>query len=174
LIFSDAKTFVHSLNLKSQKEWREYCSSGKKPDDIPSNPEWYYKNKGWISWGDWLGTYTVSDRNRKFRPFNEAREYARSLNLFDANAWREYCSSGKKPNDIPRHPYLTYKNEGWISWGDWVGTENLSTQDTGWSIEKVKELLRSMIESKVIYNWSEARFYKFLLTKGMLNLSNTK
>ena len=42
----------------------------------------------------------------------------------------------------------------------------------GWSIEKVKELLKSMIETRVIYEWSEARLYKFLLTKGVLNLKN--
>jgi superfamily II DNA or RNA helicase len=31
-------------------------------------------------------------------------------------------------------------------------------------------LLRSLIESRVIYQWSEARLYAFLLTKGVLNL----
>ena len=30
-----------------------------------------------------------------------------------------------------------------------------------------------MIETKIIYEWSEARLYKFLLTKGVLNLTNT-
>ncbi|HJT83393.1 MAG TPA: hypothetical protein VJ697_02830, partial [Nitrososphaeraceae archaeon] len=50
----------------------------------------------------------------------------------------------------------------------------MSNQQTGWSIKKVKELLRSMIESRVIYDWSEARLYKFLLTKGVLNLEHNK
>ena len=43
------------LNLKSNKEWRQYCKSGKKPVDIPSNPDATYKNQGWINWADWLG-----------------------------------------------------------------------------------------------------------------------
>jgi hypothetical protein len=34
--FSDAKNFVHSKNLKSQREWKEFCRSGKKPEDIPA------------------------------------------------------------------------------------------------------------------------------------------
>ena len=83
-IFSDTKIFVHSLNLKSLGEWWEYCKSGNKPDDIPSTPHEQYKDKGWINWGDWLGTYTITDRNRKYRPFNEAREFVHSLNLSDA------------------------------------------------------------------------------------------
>jgi len=36
--FEDAREFVRSLGLKSYKEWREYCQSGQKPDDIPSHP----------------------------------------------------------------------------------------------------------------------------------------
>ena len=41
--FESAREFVRSLHLKGNKEWREYCKSGKKPDNIPSNPNWVYK-----------------------------------------------------------------------------------------------------------------------------------
>ena len=41
--FESAREFVRSLNLKNQKEWLEYCKSGNKPDDIPSNPWKTYK-----------------------------------------------------------------------------------------------------------------------------------
>jgi hypothetical protein len=44
------------LGLKNQKDWFEYCRSGKKPKNIPSNPQRTYKNRGWTSWSDWLGT----------------------------------------------------------------------------------------------------------------------
>jgi len=37
--YKDAKVFVHTLGLKSRKEWRSYCQSGNKPSDIPSYPE---------------------------------------------------------------------------------------------------------------------------------------
>jgi hypothetical protein len=121
-------------------------------------------------WIDWLGTNRIADQNRKFCPFNEAREFARSLNLSSESEWRIYYKSGKKPNDIPIKPDKSYQDKGWISWGDWLGTGTLANQITGWSIEKVKELLRSMIEIRVIYEWCETRLYKFLLTKGVLNL----
>jgi superfamily II DNA or RNA helicase len=176
--FNEAREFARSLNLSGQNKWRKYGKSGKKPNDIPNYPDSHYKDKGWVSWGDWLGTNTIASFNRasfnrKVRPFNEAREFARSLNLPGGSEWEQYCKSGKKPNDIPWHPERSYKNQGWISWGDWLGTGTLPSQETGWSIEKVKELLRSMIESRVIYNWDEARLYKFLLTKGVLNLPIT-
>ena len=41
--FEDAREFVRKLGLKNKKEWQEYCKSGNKPDDIPSNPWDVYK-----------------------------------------------------------------------------------------------------------------------------------
>ena len=54
--FEDAREFVRSLKLLGEKEWKQYCKSGEKPDDIPVVPWNTYKNKGWIGVGDWLGT----------------------------------------------------------------------------------------------------------------------
>jgi len=48
----------------------------------------------------------------------------------------------------------------------------IGTEDPTWSSKKVKELLRDMIKYGIIYHWSEARLYRFLLTKGVLNLQN--
>src|SRR5579872_6487239 len=33
--FTEARKFVHNLNLKSRQEWKKYCKSRKKPNDIP-------------------------------------------------------------------------------------------------------------------------------------------
>jgi len=53
--FKDARAYVHKLNLKSVKEWKNYNRSGEKPDDIPANPNKTYKDQGWKGMGDWLG-----------------------------------------------------------------------------------------------------------------------
>ena len=53
--FGEARTFVHGLKLKSTTEYRAYCKSGNKPDDIPTHPHIIYADSGWISWYDWLG-----------------------------------------------------------------------------------------------------------------------
>ena len=41
--FEEAKKFVQSLGLKGVDDWRKYCKSGNKPDNIPSNPWTVYK-----------------------------------------------------------------------------------------------------------------------------------
>lgn len=61
------------------------------------------------------------------------------------------------------------ESDHWIDIYDWLGTE-----DPNWSPKKVKELLRSLIDSKVIYQWDEAVLYSFLLRKGVLNLSGNR
>jgi superfamily II DNA or RNA helicase len=127
--FNEAREFALSLELKTVSEWRDYCKSGEKPDDISGSPHNTYKNKGWINWGDWLGTGRLANYNIEFRDFDEAKEFARSLELKTVSEWREYCKSGEKPDDISGSPHNTYKNKGWTNYGDWLGTGRVASQN---------------------------------------------
>ena len=120
LSFEEARAFVRKLGLKSQKEWKEYCKSGKKPDNIPSQPHQVY-GKEFISLGDWLGTGTIANGKRDFLPFEEARAFVRKLGLKLQKEWKEYCKSGKKPDNIPINPWNAYKEE-YTSVSDWLGS----------------------------------------------------
>jgi 3-mercaptopyruvate sulfurtransferase SseA len=128
--FKKARAFVSRLGLKSGTEWRAYCKSGKKPTDIPANPDQTYAEDGWSSWGDWLGTGTVAPNLFQYRPFKKARVFVRGLGLKSESEWRAYCKSGKKPTDIPANPGNTYAEAGWLGLGDWLGTGR--RRDTGW------------------------------------------
>ncbi len=59
----------------------------------------------------------------KFREFNSARKFARSLKLKNKKEWDKWCedSPSLKPQDIPILPNVAYKNIGWIDYGDWLG-----------------------------------------------------
>ena len=120
--FQEAREFARSLGLKSFKEWREWrYEGGERPLDIPSNPYSTYKNKGWKSWGDFLG-FNEGHVPGNWRDFQEAREYARTLGLKSQKKWREWrYEGGERPSDIPSNPNSTYKNNGWKSWGDFLG-----------------------------------------------------
>ena len=61
--------------------------SDKKPEDIPTNPQLNYKNEGWISFGDWLGSGVIAASKIKFRDFISARKYVHSLKLKSKNDW---------------------------------------------------------------------------------------
>jgi superfamily II DNA or RNA helicase len=120
--FEMAREYARSLELNSQSEWNEFVASGRLPSDIPSNPRYFYRNEGWVSMGDWLGTGTVAPFLRQYRPFKKAREFVRSLKLNSQKDWLLFTQSGQLPNDIPKSPERTYKNKGWVSLGDWLGT----------------------------------------------------
>ncbi|MFL2692389.1 MAG: DEAD/DEAH box helicase family protein [Gammaproteobacteria bacterium] len=124
--FKDARKFVHSLNLKSGREWRAYANSKQCPDDLPVNANTTYKDKGWISMGDWLGTGNVANYNRVYLPYNEARKFVRNLNLKGQRDWTKYTKSKKLPANIPAAPWNHYKDKGWISIGDWLGIRQRS------------------------------------------------
>lgn len=145
LPYNEAKKYVNSLGLKSQSQWTIFLKKNLKPDNIPSSPRRYYLSKGWVSWGDWLGSGKQADLYKKFRPFKEAREYIHFLGIKTQKEWNSYAKSeGDKPNDIPYKPQRTYKSE-WISWGDWLGTGNISSAKINYlSYEAAREFATSL------------------------------
>ena len=56
---------------------------------------------------------------------------------------------------IPNYPNVVYESE-WIDWFDLVGTVGMT-----WDVSAVKELLRDLIESKVLFEWDELYFIHF-------------
>jgi superfamily II DNA or RNA helicase len=127
--FELAREYVHTLNLKSTDEWFAYCQSGEKPDDIPVGVRGIYKNQGWISMGDWLGTGRIASQHRVFRPFHEAKAFVQKLKFKNGKSWRDYSKSAQRPNDIPVNPENTYRHTGWAGMGDWLGTGFVATHE---------------------------------------------
>ena len=50
-----AKEVISTYNLRSVKDWNEFCKAGERPINIPRNPAQYYLKKGWSGWPDFLG-----------------------------------------------------------------------------------------------------------------------
>ena len=69
--------------------------------------------------GDWLGQ-AIANFLKQYRPFGEARAFARKLKLKNRSEWRAFCKGemprlGRLPKDIPTYP-KTYCDRGWKSW----------------------------------------------------------
>ncbi len=137
--FGEARAFVHSLMLKGVDEWYKFCrgqlpEKGLRPVDIPSKPERTYSGKGWIGYGDWLGTGAIANFNKTYRSFEEARAFVHSLKLKSAEEWNHFCrgqmpEKGIRPPDIPTTPSRSYAKTGWIGLGDWLGTGTIATRE---------------------------------------------
>ena len=118
--FEDARVYVRTLGLKSQKDWQAWSKSGKRPHDIPSAPNVTYASSGWTSYGDFLG-YADGKVAGSYHSFEDARTYVRKLGLKSFREWKAWSSSDARPHDIPSRPDQTYASSGWTSYGDFLG-----------------------------------------------------
>jgi hypothetical protein len=114
----DGRAVARGLGLKSQKEWKGWRKSNQRPSDIPASPDKIYRDDGWISWPDWLGN---GKERVAWKSFTEAREYVRGLELGRQEEWWAWSKSGQRPSDIPSDPHRAYRDDGWVSWPDWLG-----------------------------------------------------
>lgn len=93
-----------TLSLNAFREW---CQSMKESWEHPEN-------------GD------SGAPSRHWRSFEEARRFARSLNLKSGAEWRRFSKGempnhGRRPEDIPGCPERIYRDEGWVGYRDWLG-----------------------------------------------------
>ena len=68
----EATQIVRKKNLKTSMEFQELRKTDPELQLIPSEPNIAYKNEGWVSWLDFLGTNRVTKRNRP--SLNEATQ----------------------------------------------------------------------------------------------------
>jgi len=115
--FDKARDYVHKLGLKSQNEWNRYVKTGNLPKEIPINPRDAYKDKGWIDFGDWLGTFTISNqqKSKEYLPWNEAKllyqKIVKENGITTTKEWIEYVKMHKLPNGLPSYPSDIYSKE---------------------------------------------------------------
>jgi superfamily II DNA or RNA helicase len=149
LISEEPRSFFSPrISAPSVSVLREPSGMEEKPEDIPACPHITYKNKGWTNWADWLGTKSV--RNKNHLPFYEAREFALGLGLKSSEEWSLYCAYKMKapyydhflPENIPRQPHRKYKNQGWVSWNDWLGYGDRKSQYR--SFKEARRFARSL------------------------------
>ena len=129
--FKEAREFARALGLRSHVEWWKWTTGRLRrvslpelPPDIPAGPERVYVDD-WKDWADWLG------HNRRiggWRPFKEAREYARKLNLKSHKEWSHLVKKRNSATDsgclLIFLPTQTTFTSEWIGWWDWLGTSN--------------------------------------------------
>ena len=120
LTYKEAKKILSKLNIKNQREWREYSKS-KRPDNIPGAPQKVYKRSGdWIGWNNFLGNKNISKYQIEYVSYKKAKTILKRLGISKYSSWRNFCEDGKRPVNIPWNPKIKYKND-WISWDDFLG-----------------------------------------------------
>ena len=127
LSFKRARAIVRRKGLKNVTEWRAFTKTEEFLEDIPVGPERVYQDQGWDGYGDWLGTGFVYQGTRTYRTFEKARAFVRSHRLKSIKEWRAFTTTKEFSENIPVAADVIYRNQGWISWSDWLGTKPVPT-----------------------------------------------
>ena len=150
LSYDQAKKFISNQNKKklkifSDKTFRMWAKTSKRPKDIPANPErTYKKTKEWKGWGDFLSTGTIAPQNKTYREFTKARQFVMTLKLKNQKEWYAYTKSKNRPLDIPSAPHTVYKKE-WKGYSDWMGLDTIASQNKEFrSFESAKKYMISL------------------------------
>ena len=105
--FEVAREKVRALNLRGEKDFRQWCKEEGRDKSIPANPSLVYGEE-WNNWGDWLGTGRVANQNIDYWSFKEARAFARELGLQSGAEWFAWYSTKDGSVLIPKHPENVY------------------------------------------------------------------
>jgi hypothetical protein len=127
-----ARERASTLNITSGRKWAKACLTKRIPDCLPSNPDSFYDKSGWKNWGEWLGTNSKRTKPQDYISFAEARRFVhkfiRENNIQrpkDNKSLQAFLRSVLRtpgfPNNIPRTPWRTYANQGWVGYKDFMG-----------------------------------------------------
>ena len=89
-----------------------------------------------------------------WRPYEEIKKYAQSLNLKKINDWIKISNNNNFPKDIPKFPNVVFKKE-WEDWGKFLGTGFVAYHLRKYkNFELVKKYAQSL-ELKTSRQWRE-------------------
>ncbi len=124
--FYRARDFVRSNRIPDMESWRSFLQNESGLIEeyhmiLPARPHLEYRDDGWQSWEDWLGSEIP------YQDFRATRNFVRSLGLINREQWIEFCDGrlAHKPvrkENIFAYPEIAFRNDGWKDWGDWLGT----------------------------------------------------
>ena len=124
--FYRARDFVRSNRIPDKASWRVFLKKEAGLLDqyqlkLPVRPHLEYRESGWKSWEDWLGTKIT------YPDFISTKQYIRSLKLRNEQEWKDFIHGQlthkpRRTETIPAYPEIAYRDEGWSGWEDWLGT----------------------------------------------------
>jgi len=91
---------------------------GKIPDNIPKKAHRYYKNRGWVSWGDFLSNGFVANQLREFYSYDEFKAKVSELGFKTYTSYKQYIKNNKSDMKLPTNPNNVYKDKGWVGWSN--------------------------------------------------------
>lgn len=123
--YERARDWARSAGIKSGAQWEQKSKDKVLPIGVPAQPYKVYKGK-FKNWGDFLGTGHVATKDKHFITYEEAKHWARRLNIKNMVEWKEKRKT-LGSEGIPANPDRVYKE--FVNWGDFLGTGRVANKD---------------------------------------------
>ena len=147
---------LEKKKILTAKQYNSFYSQLALKDNIPAIPNRSYKNKGWISWSDFLGTKNISNSlvSKKYLNYKEAKKIVHNLKFKSLSDYIKLSKNNKLPLGLPKFPSKRTYGDDWISVGDFIGTGRIADQYKKFvSFEEAKKIVKKIkISSCSHYN----------------------
>jgi superfamily II DNA or RNA helicase len=144
LDYKKASKLSKEQGFEKVNEWKKFQKKNK--DLLPAVPDREYADD-WTGWWDFAGIISAGAEDEELKkiylPFKDARKFVRNKKLKNVKEWRKWAGSEKRPYNIHKNPdgLSIYENE-WISWPDWLGTDNVVHNLKSPNISKAKKIVK--------------------------------
>lgn len=147
-----ARELVRKENLGSVRQYHEWYKYNK-PARIPKRPDRAY-HKNFVSWNDFLGNDNEFGVGQyRYKTYEEAKRFARTLDLKTQTDWIKYDKEIGLPDDIPTRPDLFYqKTYEWYTWAEFLGSSAKTRIDEAQNTERVIYIVRYDVTPNNVYH----------------------
>jgi hypothetical protein len=142
--FNKAKDILKGLGIKNTREFRSMDKEHRLLLNLPSNPDSFYRDKGWKSWTHFFESSGTRGLSAKLISFYEARQLVKELGVETIAEYKELSSEKKRHYGLPSNPGQRYKEKGWEGWPHFFGREDLRADNSLAHIFKAKESVKEL------------------------------
>lgn len=133
---NDLKRWLVNIpEINSETKWRKWVKLGELPVWFPKRPDYVYKNRGWVSWNDFFNS------SINYLTYYELKKIVNNKNITSMGSYLKF-----RKENMPYNPAYYYKNNGWVSWYEFLNKEKTILK----KINKEKIKLVSYSEAKTI------------------------
>lgn len=150
--YDEALMWAQDQGVKSCSQWTKRCQS-EVPIYIPKYPNEVYKE--FTTWGEFLGTGSLSNKNKVFLSYEESMRLALQKKVTTSKEWRNLCHTGVLKN-VPIMPERYYSE--FTSWGDFLGAKKFSIRNKKHDLNS-----KSLVVNKVVGMSKPERILRYIL-----------
>ena len=148
ITLEEAKAYIRNFpDVDSSRKYHRFIHSPEGHPLMPFNPDRTYKKQGWVDWADFLGTDNKNHiQYKSWLPLKEVQAYMRKYasHIKTRKQYRLWRKLDNREFLFPYNPVDYYKDQGWVRWGVFLGTNRIS------SLEYHKRLLPLDQASRIV------------------------